>query len=67
LGNAWKFTSRREQPRIAFGGEQKDGETQYFVRDNGAGFDMSYVNKLFGAFKRFHRADEKGDKEWRRN
>jgi signal transduction histidine kinase len=58
LGNAWKFTSKRKQPRIAFGGEQKDGETQYFVRDNGAGFDMSYVNKLFGAFKRLHRAGE---------
>jgi signal transduction histidine kinase len=58
LGNAWKFTSKREQSRISFGGEQKDGETVYFVRDNGAGFDMAYVNKLFGAFQRLHRTGE---------
>ena len=58
LGNAWKFTSKCEQSRITFGGGQKDGETLYFVRDNGAGFDMSYVKKLFGAFQRLHRAGE---------
>jgi PAS domain S-box-containing protein len=63
LGNAWKFTSKREQPEIAFGQEQfsqeqKDGEPVYFVRDNGAGFDMTYVNKLFGAFQRLHTAGE---------
>jgi len=58
LENAWKFTSKREQPQITFGGQQVDGETQYFVRDNGAGFDMAYVNKLFGAFQRLHRGGE---------
>ena len=58
LGNAWKFTSKRERAEISFGQEQKDGELAYFVRDNGAGFDMAYVNKLFGAFQRLHSAEE---------
>jgi two-component system NtrC family sensor kinase len=58
LGNAWKFTSRRPEARIEFG-EAKDeiGKT-YFVRDNGAGFDMHHATKLFGAFQRFHSASE---------
>jgi light-regulated signal transduction histidine kinase (bacteriophytochrome) len=58
LGNAWKFTSKREHSQITFGKGHKDGEPRYFVRDNGAGFDMAYVNKLFGAFQRLHRASE---------
>ena len=58
LGNAWKFTSLREGAEIWFGREQIDGETVYCVRDNGAGFDMAYVNKLFGAFQRLHTASE---------
>jgi signal transduction histidine kinase len=58
LGNAWKFTSKVEQAVISFGREQKDGETAFVVRDNGAGFDMSYSNKLFQAFRRLHRATE---------
>ncbi|HKO45603.1 MAG TPA: PAS domain S-box protein [Pyrinomonadaceae bacterium] len=58
LGNAWKFTSKLALAEIAFGKDQKDGETFYFVRDNGAGFDMTYVNKLFGAFQRLHTANE---------
>jgi PAS domain S-box-containing protein len=58
LGNAWKFTSKEAEPRIAFGHQQKNGESSYFVRDNGAGFDMSYVGKLFGAFQRLHTAGE---------
>ncbi|HEX8844894.1 MAG TPA: PAS domain S-box protein [Pyrinomonadaceae bacterium] len=58
LGNAWKFTSKREQPEITFGHEQKDGETIFFVRDNGAGFDMAYADKLFSAFQRLHTVDE---------
>jgi PAS domain S-box-containing protein len=58
LGNAWKFSSKREQPEIAFGQEDLNGETRYFVRDNGAGFDMEYVDKLFGAFQRLHTAGE---------
>jgi PAS domain S-box-containing protein len=58
LGNAWKFTSKQEKAEITFGQEQKDGETFYFVRDNGAGFNMAYVKKLFGAFQRLHTAGE---------
>ncbi len=58
LGNAWKFTSKREEARITFGREQKDDEMFYFVRDNGAGFDISYVNRLFSAFQRLHSDSE---------
>ncbi|HTX60140.1 MAG TPA: PAS domain-containing protein [Verrucomicrobiae bacterium] len=55
LGNAWKFTRNAERPRIEFG-QNEGGE--FFVRDNGAGFDMSYGNKLFGAFQRLHAVEE---------
>lgn len=58
LGNAWKFTSKQEQPEVFFGHEQKDGETVYFVSDNGAGFDLAFADKLFGAFQRLHTANE---------
>ncbi len=54
LGNAWKYSSRRTDARIEFGHMTRDGETIYFVRDNGVGFDMKYVSKLFGAFQRLH-------------
>ena len=59
LSNAWKFTSKQELARIEFGVTQdhSDGRV-YFVRDNGAGFDMAYVNKLFGAFQRLHTNSE---------
>ena len=58
LGNAWKYSSRRELARIEFGVGEKDGHPAYFVRDNGAGFDMAYSGKLFGAFQRLHSAAE---------
>lgn len=58
LGNAWKFTSKREAPRIEFGATANHGQLTYFVRDNGAGFDMTFVNKLFGVFQRLHAATE---------
>jgi signal transduction histidine kinase len=58
LENAWKFTSKCEKSEIAFGKEAKDGEVPYFIRDNGAGFDMAYADKLFGAFQRLHSAGE---------
>jgi PAS domain S-box-containing protein len=58
IGNAWKFTSKRKQPEIVFGNEQKNGETVYFVRDNGAGFDMAFADKLFGVFQRLHTAHD---------
>ena len=58
LGNAWKFTSRQPTPRIEFGATSQDGIAVYAVRDNGAGFDMTYGDKLFGAFQRLHTNDE---------
>lgn len=58
LDNAWKFTSRRDEAQIEFGETNHDGEAAYFVRDNGAGFDMAYANKLFGAFQRLHAMDD---------
>lgn len=58
LGNAWKFTSKREDAEISFGQERLDGETVNFIRDNGAGFDMAYADKLFGAFQRLHSVGE---------
>jgi signal transduction histidine kinase len=64
LGNAWKFTSKTEHPRIEFGsrpGEGADtGKTVYFIQDNGAGFDMQYVDRLFTAFQRLH-----GDRDFK--
>jgi PAS domain S-box-containing protein len=58
LDNAWKFTGKQEHPQVEFGAIVKDGERIIFVRDNGVGFDMNYVGKLFGAFQRLHRFDE---------
>lgn len=58
LGNAWKFTGKQPQAQIEFGVTQHEEERTYFVRDNGAGFDMVYANKLFGAFQRLHTVTE---------
>jgi light-regulated signal transduction histidine kinase (bacteriophytochrome) len=59
LDNAWKFTSRHSQARIEFGTILQDsGIPVYFIRDDGAGFDMAYTSKLFGPFQRLHRVDE---------
>ncbi len=59
LGNAWKFTSKQPSARIEFGAtEGERGEKVFFVRDTGAGFDMAYADKLFGAFQRLHTIKE---------
>ncbi len=58
LGNAWKFTSRQPTARIEFSATSQDGVSVYSVRDNGAGFDMTYGDKLFGAFQRLHTNEE---------
>jgi signal transduction histidine kinase len=58
LENAWKFTGKVPEPRIEFGLTQASGEPTYFVRDNGAGFDMTYADRLFGPFQRLHRQGE---------
>jgi signal transduction histidine kinase len=54
LANAWKFTGKRPDGNIEFGGTVIDGKPVYYVRDNGAGFDMAYKDKLFQAFQRLH-------------
>ena len=58
LENAWKFTAKTPMPRIEFGLTNVAGEPSYFVRDNGAGFDMAYADRLFGPFQRLHLASE---------
>lgn len=60
LGNAWKYTGRTVDARVEMAATTIDGEEVFFVRDNGAGFDMRYVHKLFGVFERLHGADFEG-------
>lgn len=56
IGNAWKFSAGKEDAEIVVGGSAQRGE--YFVRDNGAGFDMAYADRLFGTFQRLHDAEQ---------
>ncbi len=58
LGNAWKFTAAHSQARIAFGYERREEAVVFHVKDNGAGFDMAYADKLFAPFQRLHKATE---------
>jgi light-regulated signal transduction histidine kinase (bacteriophytochrome) len=54
IGNAWKYTSRHPTARIEIGTEGQAGASRFFVRDDGAGFEMKYHDKLFGPFQRLH-------------
>ena len=62
IGNAWKFTAKHDTAHIEIGSADGDGdgsgERAFFVRDDGAGFDMAYAEKLFGAFQRLHSPGE---------
>ena len=58
LGNAWKYTARKDKTVIRFGAKDLAGGKVYFVSDNGAGFDMEHADKLFEPFQRLHRIDE---------
>ena len=60
VSNAWKYTSKTRDASIEFGGQQQDGETVYYIKDNGAGFDMQYVNKIFEVFQRLHGGEFEG-------
>jgi len=58
LGNAWKFTSGKDEVRISVGRDKMDGRPVFYVRDNGVGFNMAYCDKIFGAFQRLHSLDQ---------
>lgn len=58
LENSWKYTSKTEEPSISFGCIEKNGEKVYYVKDNGVGFNMNYVNKLFVPFQRLHHEND---------
>jgi two-component system sensor histidine kinase/response regulator len=58
IGNALKYSAKRAQPQIHVSGRTEQAEAVYQVKDNGAGFDMRYADKLFGVFQRLHRAEE---------
>jgi light-regulated signal transduction histidine kinase (bacteriophytochrome) len=60
FGNAWKYTSRVSQAEIEFGLQRTGTESVYYLRDNGAGFDMDYADKLFGTFQRLHGSEFEG-------
>ena len=58
ISNAVKYSRKKEHPVITIGWEESDGQTVYFVKDNGVGFDMKYYKKLFGVFQRLHKISE---------
>jgi light-regulated signal transduction histidine kinase (bacteriophytochrome) len=63
IGNAWKYTAQRADARIEVG-RLAPGEATFFIRDNGAGFDMTYVDKLFAPFQRLHESGVPGQRCW---
>jgi light-regulated signal transduction histidine kinase (bacteriophytochrome) len=58
LENAWKFSGKTDRPVIRVGAVERDGRQEHFVADNGVGFDMTYADRLFGAFQRLHHESE---------
>jgi light-regulated signal transduction histidine kinase (bacteriophytochrome) len=58
IGNAWKFSAKNKTARIEFGEKSAAGQSAFFVRDNGAGFEMEYKDKLFKVFQRLHSVEE---------
>jgi two-component system, sensor histidine kinase and response regulator len=58
ISNAIKYSAKRDQPAIEIGSSVQDDETTYYIKDNGAGFDMKYAHKLFGVFQRLHNPKE---------
>lgn len=58
IGNAWKFTAKHQEARIEMGKLKIENKETFFIRDDGAGFDMNYVHKLFGIFQRLHKQEE---------
>lgn len=58
ISNAFKYSAKKDKPTVEIGCYPDEGETQYYIRDNGVGFDMEYSNKLFGVFQRLHDPQE---------
>jgi light-regulated signal transduction histidine kinase (bacteriophytochrome) len=58
ISNALKYSAKKEQPKVEVGSYTDKNEIIYYVKDNGAGFDMEYADKLFGVFQRLHKANE---------
>jgi two-component system sensor histidine kinase/response regulator len=58
ISNAIKYSSKKENPSIEIGSLRKENEVVYYIKDNGAGFNMKYADKLFGVFQRFHKPTE---------
>ena len=58
VSNAVKYSAKKESPQIEIGSRSEDGHEIFYVKDNGAGFDMKYYGKLFGVFQRLHTQDE---------
>ena len=60
LGNAWKYSNKRQEAVIEFGEIAENSKPVFYIKDNGAGFNMQYANKLFGVFQRLHGSDYEG-------